>query len=89
MADLRGETISLDPVIDLVLGLCDGTRNRAALGAALADLAQQPDGTHSGPGGPGRTPAALGAVSLPFLAAPDALRRTGSLAAATFGDDCT
>jgi len=49
VANLRAETISLDPVIDLVLSLCDGTRDRAALGAALADLAQQPDGTPPGP----------------------------------------
>ncbi len=49
MANLRAETIDLDPVIRLVLGLCDGTRDRAALTEELAQVASQPDGTPAGP----------------------------------------
>lgn len=49
VASLRGETIALDPLINLVLGLCDGTRDRAALAAELAEVANRPDGSPAGP----------------------------------------
>lgn len=48
VATLTGETIGLDPVLHLVLGLCDGTQDREALAARLGDLAELPDGTPAG-----------------------------------------
>ncbi|MEO5678395.1 MAG: methyltransferase regulatory domain-containing protein [Acidimicrobiales bacterium] len=48
VATLRGETIALDPVVRLVLDLCDGHRDRAELTAKLAELAEQPDGSPPG-----------------------------------------
>ena len=48
VANLRAETVDLDPVIRLVLGLCDGSRDRAALTAELAQVAHQPDGSPAG-----------------------------------------
>ena len=48
VASLRAETVALDPVLRLVLQLCDGVRDRTALAAELAEAAQQPDGTPAG-----------------------------------------
>ncbi len=49
VANLRAETVDLDPVIRLLLGLCDGTRDQPALTEELAQVASQPDGTPPGP----------------------------------------
>ena len=48
MTNLRAETVDLDPVIRLVLGLCDGSRDRTAMTAELAEVASQPDGSPAG-----------------------------------------
>ncbi len=48
VASLTAETVELDPVLRLVLGLCDGSRDRGALVDELAELAELADGTPAG-----------------------------------------
>lgn len=48
VATLTAETVELDPVLRLVLGLCDGASDRAVLTAKLAEQAELPDGAPPG-----------------------------------------
>ena len=48
VANLTAEMVDLDAVLRLVLGLCDGTLDRDALTAELAEAAVLPDGSPAG-----------------------------------------
>jgi len=48
VATLSAETIDVDPVLRLVLDLCDGTLDHAGLAAELAKVAVVPDGSPAG-----------------------------------------
>ena len=48
VATLMAETVDIDPVLRLVLGLCDGELDRDALTAEMAGLVELADGTPAG-----------------------------------------